>query len=108
MPKWILPWLIWMACLGVSGCVPGTAQRTGELLATEYQALTDDELRSYYHQLSDQLARESRATRISGGRRDAGAQDGSTSAGEDLSGEEQLRLRWNDVRQELRRRNLLR
>lgn len=85
-----------LACL-VVGCSAGPAGQTELLLQREYRVLSDQELQSYYRQLGDQLVRETRA------RREAGLL---APAGESRR-EELLRERWNQVRHQLRERELL-
>ncbi len=110
MPRRALSWIFMIFfVLGMLGCITGAEQKTTELLALDYRAMTDVELQAYYHQLSDQLARQSRATRTAGG---SGQGSGSGGAGVsqplgDDSGAPPLRTRWNAVRRELRERGLL-
>jgi hypothetical protein len=90
--------VIFLVSLLTVSCGGGMAQRTDELLGREQQAMSDTELREYYQQLGDQLARESRAARTSSGAK------GETGIGENV---DLLRQRWNEVRQELRSRDPL-
>jgi hypothetical protein len=83
-----------------TGCGGGMAQRTTDLLDRNHTVMDDVELRGYYQQLGDQLARTARSGRVGQSR---GFLD-ADKAGDD---EESLRQRWNAVRQELRRRELL-
>ena len=83
----------------VIACAGGPAKRTAELVARDYQTMNDAELQSYYAQLSDQLARETRAARM-----ERGSIVGSGRGEENLAA---LRTRWNEVRGEMRQRELL-
>jgi multidrug resistance efflux pump len=84
-------------------CTGGTTQRTAELVARDYHAMSDQELQTHYAQISDQLARETRAERmIATGR--SSVRSGASGDPEAVSA---LRERWNQVRQEMRRRDLL-
>jgi hypothetical protein len=101
-------WLLILLFL-LGGCAGRGAQHTADLLVQDYQEMTDSELSGYYQQLSDQLARETRAARTSVG---FGYGSGSfgVAAGRGLGDEEAiqaLRERWNEVRSEMRRRELL-
>lgn len=101
--------LLIMVLLALAGCTSGAGQRTADLLVQDYQGMTDDELTRYYQQLSDQLARESRAARTSVGV-GYGAGSFGVGAGRGLGDEvalQSLRERWNEVRQEMRRRELM-
>ncbi|MEJ2033879.1 MAG: hypothetical protein P8Y63_12770 [Deltaproteobacteria bacterium] len=107
MKKWKLrsaaSTLALAAALLTAGCGGGLAQRSAGLLALDYQTMSNAELQDYYRQLSDQLAREARASRAEKGigfdtDRYGQAEDGSAAA---------LRQRWNMVRGELRERKLL-
>jgi hypothetical protein len=92
--------------LSLAACGGGMGQRTAELLDLDQQAMNDTELQGYYQRLGDQLARESRAART-GGKEDRAA-SGASLPGEEGEGADMdaLRQRWNEVRQELRRRDL--
>ncbi|WP_305042603.1 hypothetical protein [Geoalkalibacter sp.] len=106
----ILKWgMVLILGTGLAACASGAGQRTADLLVQDYRAMNNDELSAYYQQLSDQLARESRAARTSVG---VGYGSGSfgVGAGRGLGDEEAvlaLRERWNAVRQEMRRRDLM-
>jgi outer membrane PBP1 activator LpoA protein len=91
-------WIV-LAALLLVACGGGLAQRSTELLEREQQAMSDSELQGYYQQLSDQLAHETRAARRSTSRKRGATEEDNTI---DL-----LRERWNEVRQEMRRRELL-
>jgi hypothetical protein len=80
----------------LGGCVaPG--QRAEKLLAIEHAALTDSELADYFQRLNGELAREKRLAR---------EQRGSGLAGQEAR-QEALWGRWNEVRAEMSRRELL-
>ena len=84
----------------------GLGARTNELIERDYLAMKDTELLGYYQQLSDQLARESRASRNKGATPFGGPslQTGPREADERV---ELLRSRWNEVRSLLYERELL-
>ncbi len=85
------------------GCSAGTAtQRVEDLVARDYHAMSDADLKGHYAQLSDQLARESRAERMAAAGRPT--RSGATRDAETVAA---LRERWNEVRYEMRRRDLL-
>ncbi len=93
-------------CLLVAGCGAGLGARTNELIERDYLTMTDTELLGYYQRLSDQLARESRASRTKGSTPYGGP---SLEAGprESDGRIELLRSRWNEVRSLLYERELL-
>ncbi|AJF05911.1 hypothetical protein [Geoalkalibacter subterraneus] len=93
-------------CLLVVGCGAGLGARTNELIERDYLTMTDTELLGYYQRLSDQLARESRASRTKGSTPFGGP---SLEAGprESDGRIELLRSRWNEVRSLLYERELL-
>jgi len=78
-------------------CAPGPGQRTELLLQRDHQQMSDEQLQTYYRELGDQLVRETRA------RREAGL----LTRPAETDRLELLRARWNEVRSELRQRELL-
>ncbi|MDO3376915.1 hypothetical protein [Geoalkalibacter halelectricus] len=109
--KAVKVWAAFLLLIAIlTACASGGAgQRTAGLLTQDYLEMSDAELQAYYQQLSDQLARESRAVRSS---QRVGYGTGTFGAGaaRGMADEEDvqaLRVRWNEVRQELRRRELL-
>lgn len=110
MQKQVRNWLVFILCgVLLAACASGAGQRTADLLVEDYRTMTDGELGAYHQRLSDQLARETRAARTSVG---VGYGSGSfgVGAGRGLGDEaaiQALRERWNEVRQEMRRRQLL-
>ncbi len=85
-------------------CAAATPTRptTVDLVAVDYTTMSDQELQSHYARLSDQLARESRAERLS-----AAGRPTRPGASQDPEAVAALRERWNQVRQEMRQRELL-
>ena len=69
----------------------GPARQTELLLQRDYLALEQAALPTYYRQLSDQLVRETRALRAAG----------SLARLHDRQRLEELRRRWNEVRERL-------
>ncbi|KIH76472.1 hypothetical protein SAMN05660860_01567 [Geoalkalibacter ferrihydriticus] len=108
--KVIIHWVrLFLLAALLTACAAGAGQRTADLLEKEHQVMSDEEIRAYYQSLSDQLARESRALRTSG---NVGYGTGSFGVGAtrgmaDEAQVQALRERWNEVRQELRRRELM-
>lgn len=109
MGNQMLSWVVLLVFGALlAACASGAGQRTADLLVEDYRTMTDDELGAYHQRLSDQLARETRAARTSVG---VGYGSGSfgVGAGRGLGDEaaiQALRERWNEVRQEMRRRQL--
>jgi len=73
----------------------GIAPRTADLLAKDYRTMNDVELQQYYRALNDQLGRETSAVHHSVGLVKKTLDDPSLVS---------LRDRWNEVREELQRR----
>lgn len=96
-----------LCCLLVA-CSAGLGARTDKLVQQDVAVMDDEQLRGYYQQLSDQLARETRAQRM-----DSSPFGGSAPAAEDSEKTpdneriERLRERWNEVRSLLRERGEL-
>jgi len=101
----LLGWLGLIALLLFCSCsLTGTRRDVSEqLLARDYVSMSDQELQTYYYQLSDQIAKEQRAARTRGGT--AAAQERRDSSV--LTDTDQLRDRWNLVRTELRMRGVI-
>lgn len=110
MGNQVMKWIVFILIgLLLAGCAGAAGQRTADLLVQDYRAMSNEELSAYHQQLSDQLARETRAARTSVG---VGYGSGSfgVGAGQALGDENAvraLRERWNEVRQEMRRRDLM-
>lgn len=106
------PWFgvfagIALCCLLVA-CTGGLGARTDNLMQQDAAVMDDEQLRGYYQQLSDQLARETRAQRMGsspfGGPPPAAEDSEKTPENERI---ESLRERWNKVRSLLRERGEL-
>jgi hypothetical protein len=93
-------------CLLVAGCGAGLSARTNELIERDYLTMGDAELLGYYQQLSDQLAKESRASRTRG-TTPFGGPSLKTGPQETDERVELLRSRWNEVRSLLYEREVL-
>ena len=97
--------------IGMIGCA-GTS-RTTELLATEYMAMSNDDLQLYYYQLEDQIVADERVTTgssvsIGVGRGSYGRAGGvgmSTGSATQAVATD-LRNRRNEVRLELQKRGI--
>lgn len=104
-------WFGLIILLLVWGCASTGARtdRSPELLAKSYAAMSDAELQTYYYQLNDQIAKVERSATGSRG----GAGGGSYPVRAEVSGKasgqtvaDQLRDRRNEVRTEMSRRGL--
>lgn len=98
-------WLALIALLLLCSCALLGPRRdvSAELLAKDYVSMSDQELQTYHHQLSDQIAKMQRAARAKG---DATAAEGRRDPSV-VTETDQLRDRWNLVRTELRTRGVL-
>lgn len=108
-------YLVLLAALIFTGTVMGCAgtSKTAELMATEYMAMSNDDLQLYYYQLEDQIVADERVTTGSSvsfgvGRGSYGRAGGvgmSTGSATQAVATD-LRNRRNEVRLELQKRGI--
>jgi len=80
-----------------AACAPGVGQQAEVLLLRDHRVMDDGQLQGYYRRLNDQLLRETRALR----------QTGLIGRQADENRVARIRERWNEVRAELRRREIV-